>query len=206
MQKVISPLLERVRGNPDFEKIEQGPLVLADIRYASIHNFVGEDLYGPGYSLYLHQIAAQKFKRAVLEIEQLHPGWKFLVFDALRPVCIQQKLWNFVAGTAQEKYVANPNGSGSNHSYGFAIDLTLVNPDGQEVDMGTAFDSFEEKAEPQLESDFVKSGELTTLQLENRLKLRGLMLRAGFTQLPSEWWHFDALPRLEIRQKFQLIP
>jgi D-alanyl-D-alanine dipeptidase len=35
--------------------------------------------------------------------------------------------------------------------------------------------------------------------------LRQVMTHAGFLQLPHEWWHFDALPREEIRSGFRLI-
>jgi D-alanyl-D-alanine dipeptidase len=101
-------------------------------------------------------------------------------------------------------YVANPE-SGSVHNFGFAVDLSIVDGNGNELDMGTPYDTFNDLAQPQLEEKFFNAGKLSAQQIENRLLLRTAMEKAGFIQLPFEWWHFDALPKAEVKEKFKII-
>jgi D-alanyl-D-alanine dipeptidase len=73
-----------------------------------------------------------------------------------------------------------------------ALDLTLYDTTtGQELDMGTGFDSFDRLAWPRHEAEFLASGRLSREQHENRLILRKFMEAQGFTQLYFEWWQFD---------------
>lgn len=190
--------------NPDFVDIGGYENVVIDLRYASTNNFMGENVYGDFNIPYLHQEAALKFKKAIENLKMERPGWKFLIFDALRPRRMQRKLWSYVKDTPQEKYVANPD-KGSVHNYGFALDLTLISELGQEVDMGTPFDSFEDKAQPQLEQQFLKEKLLTEAQFENRQLLRKVMVQAGFTQLPHEWWHYNGLSIEELKQNYKIV-
>ena len=83
--------------------------------------------------------------------------------------------------------------------------LTLVDAQGKEVDMGTPFDSFDPLAQPQLEERFLIAGKLSGEQVANRKVLRAAMTKAGFIQLPVEWWHFDALTRVEIQGQYKIV-
>jgi D-alanyl-D-alanine dipeptidase len=56
-----------------------------------------------------------------------------------------------------------------------------------------------------LEEKHLTEGKLTQTQIANRKILRKLMTDAGFDQLPQEWWHFDALPRVEVKQKYKIV-
>lgn len=179
-------------------RVSSGPLIEVDIRYASENNFTGRNLYGDFTECYLHREAHAKFQAAQEILVRRKPGYKFLVFDALRPRSVQYVLWDYVKGTSQEKYIANPD-EGSVHNYGFAIDLSLMDDSDREVDMGTIFDFFGDLAEPQHEARFFAEGLLTDAHLENRRLLRSVMEEAGFRYNPYEWWHFDALSRKEIR-------
>jgi D-alanyl-D-alanine dipeptidase len=196
--------IEGLDKNPDFVNIGKYENVIPDVRYATTNNFTHQNLYGEYKSLYLHKTAAEKFKKATELLKKEKPGWKFLVFDALRPRSVQQKLWDKVKGTDQQQYVADPT-KGSVHNFGFALDLSLQDEKGQEVDMGTPYDSFEDKAQPKFEEKMLKSGQLTQTQVNNRLVLRKIMTAAGFIQLPNEWWHYDALPNKEVRKKFKIV-
>jgi D-alanyl-D-alanine dipeptidase len=98
---------------------------------------------------------------------------------------VQRIFWARVVGTPQQPYVADPE-KGSVHNFGFALDVTLRNDTGAEVDMGTGFDDFTPLAEPQREAELAKAGKLTETQLENRRLLRRVMTGAGFTQRPNE--------------------
>ena len=188
----------------DYREITPADGVVIDLRYAGPNNFVGQDLYGPFKRLFLHKRAADKLKAAVALLKHEHPGYKFVIYDGLRPRSVQYVLWQHVAGTPQEKYVADPK-KGSVHNYGLAVDLSVQDDKGRELDMGTGFDSFTPLAETQLEKDKLASGELTAVQMENRTILRRPMEEAGFKVLPEEWWHFDALPAELVRKQFTIV-
>ncbi|HMA48170.1 MAG TPA: M15 family metallopeptidase [Magnetospirillaceae bacterium] len=192
-----------LRSN-DFREITVNDGVVIDLRYASSNNFVGQNMYGAFTRLFLHKRAADKLKAAIALLKHEHPGYKFVIYDGLRPRSVQYVLWQKVAGTPQEKYVADPK-KGSIHNFGLAIDLSVLDEKGRELDMGTGFDSFTPLAETQLEKEKLASGELTQAQLENRLILRRPMEEAGFKVLPEEWWHFDALPADIVRKQFTAV-
>jgi D-alanyl-D-alanine dipeptidase len=196
--------LKTLHSDPDFVRLHGLPGILIDLKYASDDNFMSKNVYGEFNEAFLHRVAAEKLQKAVLNLKKERPEWKFLVLDALRPRSIQRVLWDHVAGTDQEDYVANPD-KGSVHNYGLAVDLTCVNEAGEWVNMGSGFDFFHRISQPRFEEEFLKSGELKREHWENRLVLRRAMTSAGFLQLPHEWWHFDALPRDEIRNGFRLI-
>lgn len=178
--------------------------VKVDFRYATANNFVGMNLYGEFDGIFLHKIAAKKLLRAVERLRFINPEYRLVIFDALRPRSIQTILWKKVEGTDKEKYLANPIG-GSIHNFGFAVDLSVLDEAGKELDMGTAFDDFTELSQPRLEERFLKEGVLTKKQINNRRLLRKVMEEAGFIQLPLEWWHFDALPKYEVKSKYRII-
>lgn len=193
-----------VSASPDFSEIVEADGVVLDLRYATADNFVGRNLYGEFDRAFLHRIAAAKLRRAAALLRELRPEYRLVVFDALRPRSVQTVLWEQVAGTDRQRYVANPKG-GSIHNYGFAVDLSIVDGGGAGLDMGTGFDDFTELAQPRLEGRFLREGRLTGAQVENRRLLRRVMEEAGFTQLALEWWHFDALPKSEVRANYRII-
>lgn len=195
--------LDQALSDSDFRNLSTINGLKFDLRYASCNNFTGKNLYHNFTHPFLHRIGWEKLKVANELLATLQPNLKFLVLDALRPRQVQQVLWNFVVGTPQEKYVANPQ-QGSMHNFGMAIDLTLADERG-EVDMGTPFDSFTPEAEPQLEEKHLKEGKLTQKQIDNRNLLKKIMLQAGFFGIPHEWWHFDVLPKGEVRLNYALV-
>lgn len=185
--------------------VEVGPSdhLAIDLRYASTRNFLGRAVYGGFDRLLLHPSAAAKLAQSVAWLGAQASGHRLLVLDGLRPNRIQRLFWAAVADTPQQKYVADP-AIGSIHGYGFAVDATLLGPDGLECDMGTGFDDFSEVSEPQREGAFLAAGALTKVQVENRERLRGVMMAGGFQPIAIEWWHFDALPPDFVRQRFAL--
>ena len=188
----------------DYQDISGIHGVKIDLRYASSNNFMGQDLYGGFKTPYLHKIAAAKLRKAAELLQERKPGWELLIFDALRPRSIQRLLWEKVKGTPQEPYVANPK-TGSIHNYGFAVDLTLLDDQGKELNMGTPFDDFRDLAQPRYEEKFLKDGTLTVAQAANRKLLRSIMEDAGFQPLPLEWWHYDALPKSEVKSRYKIV-
>lgn len=193
-----------VSSSPDYVEIGAADGVAVDLRYATVNNFTGQDLYGEFDSAFLHKIAAAKLLDAVARLKMISPEYRLVIFDALRPRSVQWMLWEKVVGTAQQKYVANPKG-GSIHNYGFAVDISILDGAGRELDMGTPFDDFTPLAQPRYEAKFLKEGRLTKAQIANRRLLRRVMEEAGFNALRLEWWHFNALPRAEVKANYKII-
>lgn len=196
--------LHFVAKNRDFIELRDGVGFKIDLRYASTNNITGRNVYGPFNKAFLHRIAAEKLSHAYRLLRESNPGYGFIVYDALRPGCVQRVMWNHVKGTDGEKYFANPD-IGSVHSYGFAVDISVIDQQGRELDMGAGFDDFRDISAPSQEAKYRASGQLTERHLANRLILRNAMEGAGFIQLPHEWWHYDALPKTEVRSRFRLI-
>lgn len=182
---------------------ELDPRFRLDIRYATTDNFFGKKVYPEARCLLLREVAGQVV-RAQAWLDENHAGYTLLFKDCYRPDSVQNVLWESVRGTSKARYVANPGTkTGSIHSYGAAVDLTLAGPDGEEVDMGTPYDHLGRLAEPRLEKSFLKQGKLTSAQVRHRRILRRAMMKGGgFSMIRNEWWHFNAAPARTIRKKY----
>jgi len=189
---------------PDYVEIQPQAGIVLDIRYATVHNFTGQNVYQGRNTCFLHRLAADKLLKAAEILQKNHPGTRLLIFDCLRPRSVQRLFWGLVKGTPQQKYVGNPD-VGSIHNFGFAVDLSLLGPDGRELDMGTPYDAFTDAAQPRLEPKMAARGLLTRDQLDRRLMLRRVMAEAGFIQLPHEWWHYDGLPGKTVRKNYPIV-
>ncbi|MCC2673831.1 MAG: D-alanyl-D-alanine dipeptidase [Ramlibacter sp.] len=193
---------EDIGSHPDFRHLSTLEGVAVDLRYAGTNNFVGRDLYGGLDCAWLHRLAAAGVERAVQWLARQAPGHRLLILDALRPHRVQIQLWDHLEGTDLRQYVADP-ARGSIHSFGMALDATLLGPDGRELDMGSGYDEMVELSHPRLEERFLATGELTAAQHANRLLLRRAMFDAGgFQGIDNEWWHFDMLDRQHVREHF----
>jgi len=180
------------------------PSIRVELKYATPDNFMGEAVYGDLKDCYLQQEVAGMLMRAQARLRQDHPEVFLKVFDGARPRRIQERMWRLVKGTDQQNYVADP-AVGSLHNYGAAVDLTLVDAQGRELDMGTPFDHLGELAQPRHEQRFLAEGRLTEAQVEHRQWLRGAMRSAGFMTIPTEWWHFNAVSLKAARARYRLL-
>lgn len=192
---------EEIATHPDFRRLSSIDGVRVDLRYVGPRNFVGRDLYGELDCAWLHRLAAEGLARAAAELAALAPGHRLLVLDALRPHRVQVELWEFLDGTGLRQYVADP-ARGSIHSFGMALDVTIVSEAGDELDMGSGFDEMDELSHPKLEAEHLASGALTPAQVASRELLRRVMKAGGFNGIDNEWWHFDMLDRSHVRQAF----
>jgi zinc D-Ala-D-Ala dipeptidase len=190
---------EDIASHPDFRPLSSVQGIAVDLRYASACNFVGRNLYGSLDCAWLHHLAAAGLERAAAMLAREAPGHQLLILDALRPHRVQRELWDFLEGTDLRQYVADP-ARGSIHSFGLAIDATLVDADGEELDMGSGYDEMIELSHPVLEAQHLASGALTPAQHRNRELLRRVLLASGFNGISNEWWHFDMLDRNHVRQ------
>ena len=195
---------EDISTNPDFRRLSSVPGIAVDLRYAGVNNFVGRDLYGTLDCAWLHHLAAEGLERAAALLDREAPGHRLLVLDALRPHRVQVQLWDYLEGTGLRQYVADP-ALGSIHSFGMALDATLLDPQGQELDMGSGFDEMTELSHPQLDAKHLASGRLTPRQHANRELLRGTLIASGFHGIKNEWWHFDMLDRQHVRRTFTRV-
>ncbi len=195
---------EDIASHPDFRRLDAVSGIAVDLRYASHRNFVGHDLYGTLDCAWLHRDAAEGLVQAVARLARAAPGHRLLVLDALRPHRVQVELWDFLDGTGLRQYVADP-ARGSIHSFGMALDATLLDPKGRELDMGTGFDEMTELSHPQLEAQHLASGDLTPAQHRHRELLRTALHAGGFRGINNEWWHFEMGDRQEVRARFPRV-
>jgi len=195
---------EDIAASPEFRHLSSIAGIAVDLRYASANNFVGRDLYSPYDCAWLHRDAAAALERVVAYLAGRAPGHTVLVLDALRPQRVQQQLWDALAGTGLQMYLADP-ARGSIHSYGMALDITILDPQGRELDMGTGFDDMTELSHPALEEGFLAAGTLSAGQVANRQLLRDAMYGAGFVGIRTEWWHFDCGDRELVRATFRRV-
>lgn len=184
------------------------PAVQVRLGYSTPDNFMGKDVYGELERCFLVADAARMLSDAHARLQQRAPGLTFVLYDCARPRSVQVVMWDAVAGTKQQGYVANPHKPpGSVHNRGCAVDLSLWDVSkGAPLDMGTPWDFFGALAEPRRESELWKQGKLSSEQLANRLLLREMMLRAGFGLLPHEWWHFDCAPPAVASARYPILP
>lgn len=180
------------------------PTVQIDLKYATNDNFTGKILYDELNEGYLHPISASKLAKAQQLLKEIDANLSLLVYDAVRPLSIQKKMYEVVQSTKYQAYVANPSRT-SLHNYGIAVDLTLCNSEGIPLDMGTPFDFFGRAAGINQEDDLIRQGILTKQQVNNRKLLRKVMTEAGFSSIRGEWWHFNGTSLSEAKKNITLI-
>lgn len=181
--------------------------ILVELKYATSDNFMGIKLYDRLKKAYLQKDVAERLAKVQNLLMQLKPGFQLLIYDALRPVSVQQKMWDALDSlppVERGKFVSNPKNR-SLHNMGAAVDLTIVDDQHKPLDMGANYDDIRQIAYPSMEQRFFEEGKLSTTQLENRALLRKVMKSQGFRQLPTEWWHFNACSRAEGLLKYKVL-
>lgn len=154
-------------------------------------------------------------RESVLELlkearKKLPDNLDFKVYDAYRPIAVQQRLWDYYrsvvigknSGLSEDEidiktsfFVSKPSydkNKPSLHNTGGAIDLTLIDKEtGKELNMGTEFDDFTNRAwTNHFEPTYEEHEDNEEIMLNRRI-LYNVMIDTGFTNLPSEWWHYD---------------
>ena len=181
--------------------------IRVDLQYADTSNFLKQNLYDGLRNAYLNCEAALKLANAQSFLKELHPEYSLIIFDAARPLHIQQLMWDSLKLHPDLKfnYLAPPY-QNSLHNYGCAVDLSIMDTKtGTLLDMGTPYDFFGKLAQPINEQIYLKSGALSKEAYENRLLLRKVMQRAALNPINSEWWHFSICTKEEAVKKFKLI-
>ena len=176
------------------------------LHYSTTHNFLNKSLYHGLTDCYLPCEVAIKLCNAQYYLNSHFSNYHLIVFDAVRPLHIQKQMWDELDMPAKDKinYLAHPNDI-SLHNYGAAVDVGIIGDNDVLLDMGTPFDFFGELSEPKREKELVEKGQLSKEALANRLLLRNVMTKAGFTPITSEWWHFNATNKVNAALAYQLI-
>lgn len=167
-----------ILGKENLVNIEKmNPSIILDIRYATSDTFLKTPAYSKAVC-YLTKDAADAINEVQKDLQS--QGLCLKIFDGYRPLFVQQKMWDLIQ---DERYVSNPVVNKGRHTRGTAVDVTIVK-DGMELLMPTPFDDFSEKAS----STYM---DLPLSAINNIQLLKDIMEKHGFTQLASEWWHFD---------------
>ncbi|NEP46604.1 MAG: D-alanyl-D-alanine dipeptidase [Okeania sp. SIO2H7] len=173
-------------------------------------------LYQANSPYFLRQTVLESLKIAQIKLQQKHPDWRISIFDAYRPVAVQQFMVDYAFTEALKAEGLTPDSPSLTedkrqailelvyqfwavpslepatpppHSTGAAVDVTLVNSRGEEVNMGSPIDELSPRSYP---NHFANSTEPMEVEYhQNRQLLKEVMLGAGFRQHLNEWWHFS---------------
>lgn len=148
-----------------------------DMKYATEDNFLKAKVYDCA-ECFLRLKTVKALVAANKDF--IKKGYKIKLYDCYRPLSIQQKMWAIVSNP---EYVADPK-KGSIHNRGGAVDISLVDANGKEIEMGTAFDFFG----PEAGHNYTKFSKKV---LANRKFLKKIMIQNGFNSFDSEWWHYN---------------
>ncbi|MFZ5516417.1 MAG: M15 family metallopeptidase [Candidatus Zhuqueibacterota bacterium] len=151
--------------------------IIIDLKYATADNFFGDTLYSANICL-LRRAVAERLIEVQRDLRE--QGYGLKVWDGYRPLSVQKKMWEKVPN---DNYVADPK-TGSNHNRAAAVDVTIVDLEGNELEMPTRFDDFSEKAGSAYPI-------VSEQALKHRTILQEAMCRHGFETITSEWWHFN---------------
>jgi D-alanyl-D-alanine dipeptidase len=163
----------------DLKSVDQA--IVVDLRYATPHNLTGHALYPSDMPALVRPTTAARLEKAQKFLQTRRYGLK--IWDAYRPVAAQMELWRKVHNRS---FVASPEvGHGSLHTWGVAVDATLVDEKGHEVSMPTMFDEFTPAAKLHYHGDD------RAVRVHLRL-LQAAMRHGGFYGMRTEWWHFVA--------------
>lgn len=173
------PVIDSLDYNPREwrELLDEDSTIVLDIRYATTNNFVSEVLYNCG-RCFLRPEAAKAVAAAnkILNTK----GYRLKMFDCFRPLPVQQRLWD----KFQNASYVTPPAKGSMHNRGLAVDLTIVDKTGKELDMGTEFDFFGKEAH------HTYTGHSVAVN-KNRRLLKSTLESVGFKGIRTEWWHYS---------------
>ena len=177
-------LKKKKRKGPEYdpkewvEIIESDEMTKLDIRYATENNFTKKQIYDCARCFLRPEVGKQLLGFREHMINKYKLG--IILYDCYRPRPYQQKLWDIVP---DERYVGNP-AKGSMHNRGMAIDIGLIDSEGNILDMGTEFDHFGE-------ASFHSATNISKEAIENRKLLKKEMGLYGFKPITSEWWHYS---------------
>ncbi len=190
-------------GLVDIQSVDS--TIIVELVNTSTNNLTREDLYGCLEKAYVLPDFATKLKTAQYYLKMIYPLYSLKISDAARPLSVQVKLWEKVKGTKSQKFIADPS-TGSMHNYGAAVDVTIVDENHNELDMGSG--SVREVQIVRGENGSIHYSlpkSISDKQSDNRKLLSDVMKKAGCYGIKSEWWHFNAFTRVYTMNNFKII-
>ena len=175
------------------------PTIRVHLVYSTEDNFLGRVLYTDIHRALLHPTMATKVAAAQQALHRERPDLDLLILDAARPLSVQYQMFHVVAGTPQNRYVANPKKGPGMHNYGAAVDVTLVDHEGNWLPMGSDFEHIDNEAH------LLATGKITQEEYDNRRLLRRIMRQQGLLPLTSEWWHYNLMTTAQARRTLRAI-
>jgi D-alanyl-D-alanine dipeptidase len=161
----------------DIKKVD--PTIAVELRYAGTNNVLGHPIYEPDMPCLARREVAWGLQ--IVQYALRTHGYGLKIWDAYRPASAQRELWKHFA---VRHFVADPtDGRGSLHTWGLAVDLTVIDKDGKEIAMPSAFDNFTPAASA------IYRGSDDEVHAHLRM-LQRAMKAGGFIGLSTEWWHF----------------
>ncbi len=168
-----------------------------------------------GYSPYfLRKGVVDSLIEAQNYLQQLHPNCYIQIFDAFRPIPVQQFMVDYsFQQTLNLRGITEAELSDQQrqeiwqivyeiwalpsldektpppHSTGAAVDVTIVDNHGKAVDMGSPIDELSQRSHPNYYAN--KDNRQYVIYHNNRQLLYKVMIQAGFQRNPREWWHFS---------------
>ena len=153
--------------------------VKVSMKLSTSETSIGEPFYERNLSLIQYD-TLQKLVKAINIFKRA--GYTVVIYDAYRPTSVQQRWFDVVR---VHKWVANPDiGMGGIHDRGTALDISLIDKDGNELEMPTPMHTF-------TEASARNSEEMTDTARANMDYMTRVMTSCGFTYINSEWWHFQ---------------
>lgn len=168
------------------------PELLVELRYATENNFTGSVIYD-SWEIFLRYGTVQKLMAAETEFHEM--GLRLKLWDAFRPVSAQEKLWGHFPDA---RFVSHPLTGNRNHCRGNAVDVTLCDANGKELEMPSEFDDFSSQAD----RDFSDSTETAAKNAELLCKV---MADHGFLAYNGEWWHFSDEINYPVAETFEPV-
>ena len=175
---IASPAQKPPADDPLVDLATVDDTILVELRYATVRNIAGKPLYPPGTRCIVRRHVAESLKVAQAWLRP--QGYGLKIWDAYRPPAAQQALWEL---SRDRSFVASPENGHAIHTWGAAVDATLVDATGKEMKMPTDLDAFSPAAAMQY-----RGGDPVVAR--NLAMLQRAMARGGFVGMRTEWWHF----------------
>lgn len=192
-QSELSSTMEYTPEQDDFVRISDYiPNADIDLAYATTENYTQQTIYDFS-DAYLRYGTLQKLSDVCDELKE--HGLNLKIWDAYRPISAQARLWEVCPDPT---YVSPPDTGNRTHCRGSAVDVTLIDQDGNELEMPSGFDDFSAKGD----RDYSDCSETAAA---NAQLLQSIMEKHGFTGYSGEWWHFTDKDTYPIEETFMPV-
>ena len=187
--------------------------------YARTDNFCNKQLYRDLRDAYVLPNCAEALRKAQAELKRRRPDLSLCIFDATRPMSVQQTMWDAVKNTSKYFYVSNPAHGGGMHNYGMAVDISICKASWNDatwcegaarchidtIPMGAKVDHMGAASHIDKEQGLLARGVISREALANRRLLREVMTVAGFMPIRTEWWHFNLCTREWAKSNLRVV-